>query len=96
MYRAFIVDILEQLLPGKFLTPLDDLGDLGITNVDLVLDSALAFELDAKFRSREFGMSIPHCRQAERVVASGILHVSDANQRRFEELDDHGEDLFPR
>ncbi len=38
-------------------------------------------------------MTIPHRRQPERVVLLGIPFVADANQRRFEQLDEGGDDL---
>src|SRR5580692_4673649 len=51
MNSALFVDELEKLLPGKLLTPPDDPGEFGISDVDVMIYSAFAVELKAGFRS---------------------------------------------
>ena len=48
LYAAFLVDVLEELLAGQLLAALDNPGEATVSDVDLVVNAALAaeFELD--------------------------------------------------
>ena len=96
MNSAFFIYELEQLLSGKFLALPDDPGDLGILDVDLVIDSAFAIKLKANRRSPNFDVPIPHRGQTERLVGLCIFVVSHPNQGCFEELDYRRQYFFTR
>src|SRR3546814_2673514 len=93
---ALLVDVLEQLLTGDVLARLDDPREPPVAQFDLLALAALRPKLEDQFRAVDVDMPVPHRGQAEGAVVAGVFVVADADQRRLEQANDRGEDLFAR
>src|SRR3546814_18981175 len=93
---ALLVDVLEQLLTGDVLARLDDPREPPVAQFDLLALAALRPKLEDQFRAVDVDMPVPPRGQAEGAVVAGVFVVADADQRRIEQANDRGEDLFAR
>src|SRR5579864_2934850 len=90
------IGVLEQALARQMLTPLDHRGQTLVDELDVVVFGALATEVKANPRSREFDVLAQHGRQPERLVPTHVLVVADADQCGLEQTHHNGQYLFLR
>ena len=93
---TLLVQVLEQLLAREVPAPADDPGEPGVGQVDLVLDPALAPELEPDRLPADPDVPVAHRGQAERLVGPGVFLVADPDQGRLQEPDDRRQHLLAR
>src|SRR5439155_23904465 len=82
----------RQILAWQMSTGLEDSGQTPIAQIDGLLHAGLAAELEPNPSLCYFRVLVSHRRETERMVMTGVLFVSDANQRPLEQLYDRSED----
>ena len=93
MGRAVVVHELKQFISGQILTPANEAGQAAVAHVHGMANAALAAEMEAHGGAVDLDVAVAQGGQAERAVGSRILLIADADERRFEQTDDGGEDL---
>src|SRR5215213_1849035 len=96
MRDAVLVEVLEEMLPGKVLHPRDIARHAAIAHVDLVRLAALAAEGEVHRRSGDVDVVVAQGRQSVGVVVARVLRVADSDQRLVEQAHRDGEGLFTR
>lgn len=88
LYRAdlaLLIDVLKKLLSGEVLHAPHDGGETRVGELDLVLDAAFSAELEFQLRAAHAYLAVAQGGQAEGLVISCILLVSDPDERGFKE-----------
>ena len=80
MPLAGIIEILEQLVPGKISTRLDDACQTRIIDVGFVDDTAFSAKTQLDVAPLDVGMAIAQCRQAKASIRLGVFAVADAKR----------------
>ena len=81
MLIAFVVEILEQLVPGQVATAFDDAREPAVADVALISVAALAAEAEMDVAAVDPDMAIAQRRQPEALIGPRVLGVADAEQR---------------
>ena len=81
MLIAFVVEILEQFVPGQVATAFDDACEPAVADVALISVAALAAEAEMDVAAVDPDMAIAQRRQPEALIGPRVLGVADAEQR---------------
>jgi hypothetical protein len=93
---ALFIEILQQLLTRQLLAGADDLGDTPIAHLQGPLLAALASEAKANFVAIDRDVTVLQRGDAIAVVLPGVIIVANADERRIQQVDNSGHDLFAR
>ena len=92
---ALFVEILEQALPRKLMTPAHDAREALVVDDDLVLHASLGAELEQESpRAQEAHVAIPERRQAVAVVVPRVFGVAHTYPCRVEQAHDRRQHLL--
>jgi hypothetical protein len=95
LFRAGLVDVLEQVLPGQFLALAHDLGDAPVLDLQPPRLAALALEVEFERGAVDLDMAVAQGRQAEALVLFDVVLVADPDQCGFEKDAPRAPALFP-
>ncbi len=91
---AVVVEELEELVAGKVVAALDDAGDAAVVEVDGVLDSGFAAEVEVDLRAVDIDVAVAQGGEAVGLVLAGVLFVAYADVGGLHDAEDGGEDFF--
>jgi hypothetical protein len=86
----------EEFLAWKVAHLAHDAREFLVAHADRVLAPAFAAKAEAQRVAADADMVILQRREPVRLVLLGVLFVTDADHRRFEQGDDGRENLFAR
>src|SRR6266436_1768638 len=91
---SLVIEILEELVAGQFLTPPDHSGQAAVRDADGVVLATLAPEFEAKPRALDGDVLAAKRRKSIGVIPASIFLVANPYQRRLEQADHGGQHLL--